>query len=413
MQGLDPARLPSQQHRTAPRDLPLHTVKTPADLLDLRLLEGNLLYLSQLAEALDVQILLAQKAFSLYASYPLIGRYLAGTTASGLYEARLAYEAMPGKAVHVFSAGYGAAEIKALLDFADCLIFNSLEQLLRFQDQVLEARETQGRAIAIGLRVNHEHQTASHPLYDPAGPSSRLGVRPKTLKDATSRCPDILKHVDGFHFHSLCEQNAADLASSLQAFERGFGDFLEGRSWLNLGGGHHLTRADYELPVLQAALDDFRSRHPLQLILEPGEAVALDCGFLLGEVLDLVHADQDIAILNLSAACHMPDVLEVPYTPRAFLVLGAGEYEAAQASGHPVRLAGASCLAGDVIGNYHFSRPLRIGDRLAFGDMAIYSHVKRNHFNGMPLPDLYAYDGKALQLLRRFGYQDFKGALGS
>ena len=367
-------------------------LQTPVYVVDEGALTRNLEILAGVQQRTGCHILLAQKAFSLFYAYPLIARYLAGATASGLYEARLAHEAMPRRENHVFSPAYTAQEMAELVTICDHISFNSLSQL--------EAHRPcwQGSRASVGLRVNPEHSTQQgHAIYDPCAPGSRLGVRRCDLPDA------LPAGVEGLHFHTLCEQDAAPLLETFAAFERSFGCFLPQLRWLNLGGGHHITRPGYDLPALEGLLRDIRRRYGLTVYLEPGEAVALNAGTLITTVLDIVYSDMPILILDTSAACHMPDVLEMPYRPPLYGAGGPGEKRVT------CRLASRTCLAGDVIGEYSFEEQPRVGDRLVFGDMAIYTMVKNNTFNGMPLPDIaWRHADGHCEVIRRFGYQDFK-----
>lgn len=365
--------------------------RTPAYVLDESKLLHNLRILKGVQEHTDAKILLAQKAFSMFAVYPLMAQYLAGTTASGLYEARLGREEFPGE-VHVFEPAYKPEDMNELVHIADYVIFNSLCQLDKYAPLCRKA------GVSIGLRINPEVSTQETAIYDPCAPGSRLGVR----RDDLTVFPDV----DGLHFHTLCEQNADALEITLQAVEEKFGSYLHRCKWVNFGGGHHITRPDYDLALLERLITEFQQKYDVQVYLEPGEAAALNAGYLVTEVMDLVHNGMDIAVLDASAACHMPDVLEMPYRPPL--------YQSGQANelAHTYRLSSCTCLAGDVIGDYSFAQPLKIGDRLCFEDMAIYSMVKNNTFNGMPLPDIGILhtDGQ-YELVKRFTYQDFKGRL--
>ena len=375
-------------------------LRTPCYVIDEERLKENGRILASVAEHTGCRILLAQKAFSNYAFYPLLAPYLAGTEASGLYEARLGAEEMPGKEVHVFCAAYREDEFTELLKYADHIVFNSVRQLKTFGP----AAKAAGRSV--GLRINPECSTQEgHALYDPCAPGSRLGVtREAWNREMTGELPDLL---DGLHFHTLCEQDADALETTLEAVEAGFGDVLPRMKWLNMGGGHHITREDYDRPRLEKLIRRAQEQWQVQVYLEPGEAVALNAGYLVTDVLDVVeNAGIRTAVLDASAACHMPDVIEMPYTPP--LMNGETDKE----KPFTYRLAGPTCLAGDVIGEYGFDREIRIGDRLVFGDMAIYTTCKNNTFNGMPLPDIHALhaDGSCTKLTA-FGYGDFKKRL--
>lgn len=375
----------------------LKELATPCYVIDEAKLTENLQILAYVAQKSGCKILLAQKAFACPATYPLISQYLAGTTASGLYEARLGAEEFGGE-VHIFSPGYQERDFNEILHYADHLVFNSTRQLRQFGPRAVKAGKS------VGLRVNPEFSTQDTPIYDPCSPSSRLGVRRADFPADFDT--ELLPLLSGLHMHTLCEQNADDLIATVAALEEKFGDYLPQMRWLNLGGGHHITRADYDVDALINLLTSLRDRYDVQLYLEPGEAVALNAGFLETTVIDIVHADMDVAILDTSAACHMPDVLEMPYRPPLKNSGLPGELA------YTCRLAGPTCLAGDNIGEYSFDRPLSVGDRLIFEDMAIYSMVKNNTFNGMPLPDIVIRDTDGeYRLHRRFGYDDFKNRL--
>ncbi len=399
-------------------------MKTPFYLIDEAQLEANLRLLASVRERAGVKILLAQKAFSCFELYPLVAKYLDGATASGLFEARLAHEEMPGKEDHVFAPAFRAADLTELLPLVNHIVFNSPRQLER------HAWMARAAGVSVGLRVNPEVSVATTPAYDPCRPDSRLGTTRAALdawltKSQQPTTNNQLPSIDGLHFHCLCEQGVEELRAVLAGFEANFGDLLPRMKWVNFGGGHHITRADYDVDGLVALLLDFRRRYPhLTVYLEPGEAVALNAGTLEATVLEIQPPGADgvaNAILDVSAACHMPDVLEMPYTPR---VTGAdaldcdppaadAQERVPPASGYCYRFGGPTCLAGDVIGTYRFPRPLAEGDRVVFEDMAIYSMVKNNTFNGMPLPSIAVRraDG-TVETLKAFGYADFKGRLG-
>ena len=363
-------------------------VPTPSYLVYEELLEKNLKILAEVAEDTGAKILLAQKCFSMYHYYPLIGRYLSGTTASGIYEARLSQEEM-GKENHVFKPAYEADELTQLAAICDHVVFNSFAQWARF------GAAARAAGASCGIRINPERSTQEHAIYDPCAPNSRLGVKIADFR------ADLLEGIDGLHFHTLCEQGADALAATLEAVEEKFGKYLYGMKWLNFGGGHHITREGYDIPLLKQLIRHVQEMYDVAVYLEPGEAVALNAGFLVAEVLD-VQTDGNV-ILNTSAACHMPDVIEMPYRPP---VIGAGE---AGEKAHTYTLAGPTCLAGDTIGTYSFDAPLNVGDRVVFGDMAIYTMVKNNTFNGMPLPHIIAVASNGeWEIVRTFGYDDFK-----
>ncbi len=369
-------------------------LRTPYFLVDEALVERNLKILRDVAQEAGCKILLAQKAFSMYSMYPLLREYLDGSTASGCYEARLGKEEF-GKETHVFSPAYREEEFPWILRYADHIVFNSPAQVRKFAPQAKAAGKS------VGLRVNPECSTQEgHAIYDPCAPGSRLGT---TLAQFDEK---ILGYLDGFHFHTLCEQDSDALETTVAAFEEKFGRYLRGIRWLNLGGGHHITREGYDIPRLVRVIRELKQRYPVEVYLEPGEAVVLNAGFLVAEVLETVKNGIEIAILDTSAACHMPDVLEMPYRPP---VRGSGQ---PGEKAYTCRLAGPTCLAGDVIGDYSFDVPLRPGDQVIFEDMALYTMVKTNTFNGMPLPSIVRRDKNGnCQVVKEFGYQDFKGRL--
>ena len=380
----------------------IKALKTPCYVIDEKRLQQNAEVLLSVMSHTGCKILLAQKAFSNYDFYPLLSRYLSGTEASGLYEARLGKEEMPEGEVHVFCAAYRDDEFGELLKYADHIVFNSIHQLAKFGSLAKQ----QGKSI--GLRINPECSTQEgHEIYDPCAKGSRLGVtRDVWDKEMT---PDLLDILDGIHFHTLCEQNSDALEATLKAVEEKFGDILPSMKWINMGGGHHITKSDYDVPILEKLLIYAREKWNVQVYLEPGEAVALNAGYLLTRILDIVENNgMKIAILDSSAACHMPDVIEMPYTPP--LMNAATD----DSKPYRYRLAGPTCLSGDVTGDYSFDSELKIGDMLIFGDMAIYTTCKNNTFNGMPLPDIFRLgkDG-SFEKLTDFGYGDFKGRLGS
>ena len=375
---------------------------TPAYVIDEARLRFNGEVLAALAQRTGCRILLAQKAFSNYDFYPLLAPFLSGTEASGLFEARLGFEKMPGKEVHVFCGAYRESEFEELLRYADHIVFNSIHQLKAFGPKA----KTAGKSL--GLRINPECSTQEgHAIYDPCAPGSRLGVtRQVWNREMTAEALGLL---DGLHFHTLCEQNSDDLEKTLKAVSEKFGDVLPRMKWLNMGGGHHITRPDYDLSRLESCIRFAQDAWGVTVYLEPGEAVALNAGYLVSRVLDVVeNSGHAIAILDASAACHMPYVLEMPYQPP---ILDAS---AQLEGGSVLRLAGPTCLAGDVVGDYAFSSVPMVGDAVIFGDMAIYTTCKNNTFNGMPLPNLWKLtsDGKLIRLTD-FSYSDFVNRLGS
>ena len=369
-------------------------IKTPYFLVDEKLLLKNLEILKSIQNDTGCKILLAQKAFSMYYAYPLISKHLSGTTASGLYEARLGAEKFGGE-THVFSPAYRADEFEEILKYANDIVFNSVNQVRKYGERAKECGKS------IGLRVNPECSTQDgHAIYDPCAVGSRLGCTLSQLDES------IIPMLDGLHFHTLCEQNSDDLETTAKAFEEKFGKYLYNMKWVNFGGGHHITRQDYDIDRLKRVITHFRDKYNVRVYLEPGEAVVLNAGFLKTSVLEIVHNGMDIAILDSSAACHMPDVIEMPYRPP---LAGSGKPDEKK---YTYRLGGPTCLAGDVIGDYSFDKPLCEGDILTFEDMALYTMVKTNTFNGMKLPDIVYRnsDGEEI-LVKSFGYEEFVNRL--
>lgn len=370
---------------------------TPCYVVDESKLAANLKRLDEVQIRTGCKILLALKGFSMFCTFPQIRKVLHGIAASSLNEARLGFEEFK-REVHVYAPAYRADEFDEILGYAHHLVFNSFSQWHQFKAQVVQS----GKSIRCGMRVNPEHSEVKVSLYDPCAPGSRLGV---TLDQFEGQ---DLSGISGIHFHTLCELNADALARTLPVVEEKFGRYFSGLSWINFGGGHHITRADYDVDLLCQVINGFRARYPhLEVYLEPGEAIALNTGVLVTSVLDVVHNAMDIAILDTSAAAHMPDVLEMPYRP---VVVGAGH-----PGEHPYtyRLGGMTCLAGDVIGDYSFPRPLSIGDKLIFADMAHYTMVKNNTFNGVGLPSIALYHAERddIEVVRRFGYDDYRNRL--
>lgn len=381
--------------RNNPLGLDLDRVSTPCFVVDRQALKRNLAILQNVQDRTGCRILLALKGFAMFHVFPLLRQTLWGVCASSPHEARLGRD-FQGE-VHAFAAAYSPAHVEALLRYSDVLVFNSFSQWQRFRPVVQDA----GVPIRCGIRVNPEHSEGKVPLYDPCAFGSRLGVRREQFDGQD------LTGISGLHFHTLCEHNADALARTLRVFEEKFGTFLPSMKWVNFGGGHHITRADYDVDLLCRLIQGFTSRYPLQVYLEPGEAVALNAGILVAEVLDIVQNDMPIAILDASVPTHMPDVLEMPYRPE---VAGAGM---PGEKAHTYRLAGLSCLAGDVAGEYSFDRPLGVGRKLAFLDMAHYSMVKTTTFNGVALPSIALYDSEtdSYEVVREFGYEDYRNRL--
>ncbi len=376
-------------------------VDTPCYVIDEKQLRKNLELLKYVREKAGCKILLAQKAFSAFSCYPLIAEYLDGCTASGIYEARLGYEKMAepfGRENHVFSPAYPESDMDELLKICDHIVFNSPQQWAKYRDKV----RASDRYIQAGIRINPEYSEIDTDIYNPCFTGSRLG----TTLERFNADPALYEGIDGLHFHTMCEQGAEVLERTLPHVEEKFGFMFDRIKWLNFGGGHHITRPGYNVAKLISCVKRIKEKYGLEVYLEPGEAVALNAGWLVTTVLDTFANGCDIAITDASAACHMPDVLEMPYRPE---IIGAGK---PGEKPYTYRLGGNTCLAGDIIGDYSFDKPLESGERLVFCDMAIYSMCKNNTFNGMPLPSIYILkENGEIQLVKKFGYEDFKGRL--
>ncbi len=376
----------------------IEEIPTPAYVVDEAKLIQNLEILKGVQDRTGCKILFSQKAFSMYREYPLIGKYLYGTASGSLFEARLGHEEM-GKENHIFSPAYRETEIDEIAALCDHVIFNSFTQLNKFR-LCCEGR------VSIGLRINPECPTQTSQIHDPCAPGSRLGITEETFVQELKENPDVLSGVEGLHFHTLSEQNAGALEITLRAVEQRFGVLLKDMKWLNIGGGQHITREGYDMKLLEQCIRHMQETYDLEIYLEPGEAVALNAGYLVTEVMDVVTNGVRTLILDTSAACHMPDVLEMPYRPPLF---GAGEPEELA---YTYRLASCTSLAEDVIGDYSFENELHPGDRLYFEDMAIYSMVKNNTFNGIALPAIWLRNSEGdCEPVKQFSYEDFKGRL--
>jgi carboxynorspermidine decarboxylase len=376
-------------------DIDISSLPTPSYIVDERLLIKNLEKLKSIIDRTGCRILLAQKGFSMFYFYPLIKKYLNGTTASSLYEARLGFEEM-GNETHIFNPSYREDEIDEILSMVDHIVFNSFNQWSKYKNLV----KSHERTISCGLRVNPEYSSVETEIYNPTGKFSRFGVTRVNFKE------DELDGIDGLHFHALCEQNSDALEATLVAFEEKFGQYLHGMKWVNFGGGHHITRDDYDVEKLINCINHIKNKYNVEVYLEPGEAVALNTGFLVTEVLDTIYNEMDILLVDTSAACHMPDVIEMPYRP--FIINSGMPNEKA----YTYKLGGPTCLAGDIIGDYSFDQPIKIGDKLIFTDMAHYSMVKNNTFNGINLPSIAVYTEKdGVEVIKRFQYEDFKNRL--
>lgn len=376
-------------------DIDISTLPTPSYLVDQRLLIKNLELLASVKERTGCKILLAQKAFSMFSVYPLIAKYLDGVTSSGVMEARLGYEEM-GKEVHTYAPAFADHEMDDVIRYSDHIVFNSFHQWNKFKDKV----KNSGKQIECGLRLNPKYSEIDTDIYNPCFTGSRLGITPEQFQ------PDQLDGIDGLHFHTMCEQNSDTLERTLKVVDDTFGSYIKQMKWLNFGGGHHITRPDYDIETLIRCIQFAQDTYGVQVYLEPGEAVALNTGYLVSTVLDTIENGIHLAILDTSAACHMPDVLEMPYRPH---IIGAG---LPNEKTYTYRLGGPTCLAGDIIGDYSFDVPLKEGDKLIFCDMAHYTMVKNNTFNGMNLPSIAFYSQEnGLQIIKQFGYEDFKSRL--
>lgn len=376
-------------------DIDISTLPTPSYLVDQRLLIKNLELLASVKERTECKILLAQKAFSMFSVYPLIAKYLDGVTSSGVMEARLGYEEM-GKEVHTYAPAFADHEIDDVIRYSDHIVFNSFHQWNKFKDKV----KSSGKQIECGLRLNPKYSEIDTDIYNPCFTGSRLGITPEQFQ------PDQLDGIDGLHFHTMCEQNSDTLERTLKVVDNTFGSYIKQMKWLNFGGGHHITRPDYDIETLIRCIQFAQDTYGVQVYLEPGEAIALNTGYLVSTVLDTIENGMHLAILDTSAACHMPDVLEMPYRPH---IIGAG---LPNEKSYTYRLGGPTCLAGDIIGDYSFDAPLKERDKLVFCDMAHYTMVKNNTFNGMNLPSIALYSQEnGLQIIKQFGYEDFKSRL--
>ena len=376
-------------------DIDVSKLKTPFYVVDERRLVRNLEMLASVMERTGCKIILAQKGFSMFTVYPLIGKYLSGTTASSLFEARLGYEEMGGE-VHIFNPAYAEDDFDEILKICDHIVFNSMNQWRKYRDKVRES----GRAVECGLRVNPGYSEVEVEIYNPCAPGSRLGIPRKYLDESE------LDGISGLHFHTMCEQNSDVLKRTLPHVEKNFGDLMHKIKWINFGGGHHITRPGYDIETLVECIKRIQDEYDVQVYLEPGEAVALNSGFLVAEVLDVNEYDVPVAILDTSAECHMPDVIAMPYRPE---IIGAGKDGEKRFT---YRLGGPTCLAGDVIGTYSFDEKLKEGERLVFSDMAHYTMVKNNTFNGINLPSIAfnTLEGE-LKTVKTFGYEDFRDRL--
>lgn len=389
-----------------------HSVPSPCYVVDECTVERNLQVLDRVQQATGVKILLALKGFAMWRLAPLVNQYLSGVCASGLHETLLGAEHYRGE-IHVFSPSFAASELEQVMPLASHISFNSLTQWQRFKSMFEHA--SQLGSAAPGLRINPQHSEVQTAIYDPCAPGSHLGTTQAQIDAALGEMPDAMAGIEGLHFHTLCELNADALERTLAVVEQRFGSRLADMQWVNMGGGHHITRPDYDVDQLIHLLNGFQQRYPKpQVYLEPGEAIALNTGVLVATVVDVFRNDLDIAILDVSATAHMPDILEMPYRPeiighRPDSLPGSlpGEWA------HTYRLGGPTCLAGDVIGDYSFDRPLQVGDKLIFDDMAHYTMVKTTTFNGVPLPSIAVHNSSSgeTHVVKQFGYEDYRDRL--
>ena len=378
------------------KDIDVTMLPSPCYLVDERLLEKNLKILDCVQKESGAKIILATKAFSMFSTFPLIGKYLNGVTSSSLFEARLGYEEM-GKEVHIFSPAYRMDEFNEIMKYSDHIIFNSFNQWKLYRDKVKNHKD---KKIECGIRINPEYSEIETDIYNPCFENSRMGVTLENFEE------DEFEGIDGLHFHTMCEQGADVLERTIKVVDEKFGKYIEKVKWINFGGGHHITREGYELEKLIDSILYIKNKYNVDVYLEPGEAIALNAGFLVSTVLDIMKNGMNIAILDTSAECYMPDVLAMPYRPYIIDSGMPNEYE------YTYRFGGPTCLAGDIIGDYSFKEPLKIGDKLIFCDMAIYSMVKNNTFNGVNLPAIVKYsEENGLEVIKKFGYEDFKNRL--
>ena len=378
------------------KDIDITTLPSPCYLVDERLLEKNLKILDYVQNETGAKIILATKAFSMFSTFPLIGKYLKGVTSSSLFEARLGYEEM-GKEVHIFSPAYREDEFEEIMKYSDHIIFNSFNQWKLYRDKIKNYKD---KKIECGIRINPEYSEIETDIYNPCFENSRMGVTLENFEE------DEFEGIDGLHFHTMCEQDSDVLERTIKVVDEKFEKYIEKVKWINFGGGHHITREGYNLKKLIDSILYIRNKYNVDVYLEPGEAIALNAGFLVSTVLDIIKNGMNIAILDTSAECHMPDVLAMPYRPYIINSGKPNEYE------YTYRFGGPTCLAGDIIGDYSFKEPLKVGDKLVFCDMAIYSMVKNNTFNGVNLPTIVKYsEEKGIELVKEFGYEDFKSRL--
>ena len=378
------------------KDFDFRRIESAAYVIDMAALERNLKVLDSVQKRSGAKILLALKGFANFSTFPLIRKYLQGCCASSPHEARLAREEF-GKEVHSYAPAYTQRDIDDHLELCDHILFNSFSQYEKYRNQIQGSK----RAIEIGLRVNPLHSETEVELYNPCASGSRLGILPEFFEGKD------LSGIDGLHFHTLCQKGAVPLARTAKAFEKHFGKYLYDLKWINFGGGHHITQADYDVDSLCETVSCFREKYDVEVYLEPGEAIAINTGSLVAEVVEIVENEKQIAILDVSATCHMPDVLEMPYRPE---IRGAS---AAGVKPYTYRLGGLSCLAGDIIGDYSFEQPLEPGSKIILDDMSHYTTVKTSFFNGIKHPAIMLYEPEkdCLKTVREFSYENYKGKL--
>ena len=371
----------------------LEKLPSPAYVCEEELLENNLKLLKRVQDETGVKILLALKGFAMHSTFDLCKKYLKGCCASGLHEALLAKEEF-GKEVHTYSPAFKDEEIDEIISISNHLVFNSFNQLKRYKDKAF-------KKVSLGVRLNPEYSSVEVDLYNPCAPNSRLGITKANFDESQ------LQYLEGFHFHALCEQNVDALEGALANFEKNFSLYFSQLKWVNFGGGHHITRADYDVEGLINLLKDFKARYPhLEVYMEPGEAIGWQTGYLVATVLDIVNNGMDLAILDTSAEAHMPDTLAMPY--RAMIRNSAVAFE----KKYTYRLGGNTCLAGDIIGDYSFDEPLKVGDRIILEDMIHYTMVKTTTFNGIKLPSIIIKNkDNSYKVIKNFCYNDYKSRL--
>jgi carboxynorspermidine decarboxylase len=381
----------------------LNKIPTPCYICDECALERNLRVLGSVQEKSACKIILALKGFAMFSMFPLIRKHLKGTAVSSLDEARLGFEEF-GAEVHVYAPAYKDDEFESLLSYADHISFNSFSQWRRFKPIISKYKK---KKIERGIRINPQHSEVKYPIYDPCSKHSRLGVTAEQFKD------EDLDGISGLHFHNLCGLNADALERTLKVLEANFGHYIKQMKWMNFGGGHHITREDYDIDKLCELIIDFKERYQVDIYLEPGEAVALNSGVLAASVLDIIHNEMDVAILDTSAAAHMPDVIEMPYKPKILGASSTGNEHPVTSNKYIYKLTGLTCLAGDVIGDYSFPEPLQVGSKLIFLDMAHYTMVKNNAFNGIRLPSIAICNSKTgqVRVVKEFRHEDYKNRL--